>query len=284
MTMLLGAAALLADKKGRLKGTVKFVFQPAEENGKGAKRMIEEGVLQNPTVDVALALHVDPEVETGKIAVKEGAVTACSDEFQVKILGKGGHSSSPQTTIDPIVVGAQLIMGIQTIVSRKISSLDPAVVSVCQFLAGTTTNVIPSTAAMTGKIRCYSPSVQKTIFDQLEIITKGICSAAGADYELEIVKQAPVTLNDRKVFRDFVRCASDLIGKENIRIMDNPQTFSEDFSLIAEKVPSVLFFIGTKNADKECNYPLHNPKFKIDEDVLPLGAALFADYCLNRQE
>jgi amidohydrolase len=245
--------------------------------------MIGEGVLHDPEVDVALALHIVPDLDAGAIAVKAGAVTACADEFQLKIIGKGGHSSSPQTTVDPIVIGAQLVMAYQTIVSRKISPLDSAVVSVCQFLAGTTSNVIPATARMTGKTRCYSTSVQNTIIEQIEQITKGICSAAGAEYELDIERQVPVTMNDKEVYDDFIRCASDILSDGEIQIMTSPQTFSEDFSLIAQKVPSVLFFLGTKNEKKDCVYPLHNPKFRIDEDVLPLGTALFASYCLNRE-
>ena len=283
MAMLLGAADILSKNRDRLCGTVKFVFQPAEEGVKGARKMIDEGILHDPDVDLALALHIVPDVDAGRIAVKSGAVTACADEFQLKVIGKGGHSSSPQTTVDPIVTGAQLVMAYQTIVSRKISPLEPAVVSVCQFLAGTTSNVIPETAQIGGKTRCYSTSVQNTIIEQLETITKGICGAAGAEYELTIERQVPVTMNDRNVFDDFIRCASDILDVGEIQIMTVPQTFSEDFSLIAQKVPSLLFFLGTGNAKKNCIFPLHSPKFQVDEDVLPLGSAIFANFCLNRQ-
>ncbi len=283
MTMLLGAAKLLVQNKDKVKGMVKFIFQPAEEGVRGARRMIAEGVLHHPEVDAALALHILPDIESGSIEVKDGIFMSSVDEFEINILGKGGHGSNPQITIDPIVTGAQLVNALQTIVSRKISPVQPSVVSVCQFIAGTKSNTIPQTAYLSGTIRCQDLSVRQTIFEQIDRICRGICSAAGADYTLKINEQVPVTVNDTKLFHDFVRCSSDILEKDKLKIADQARTYSEDFSLFGEKVPAMFFFLGTRNEQKDCIHSLHSPDFKIDEEVLPLGTALFTNYCLNRE-
>ena len=283
MAMLLGAARLLVDNREKLKGKVKFIFQPAEEYVSGARAIIDEGILQNPAVDVALALHIIPDIESGSIEIKEGIITASMDEFEITILGKGGHGSNPQSTIDPIMTGALLVTAIQTIVSRKISPTQGAAVSICQFIAGSKSNIIPQSAYLSGTIRCFDPAVRKLIFEELERITKGICDTAGAGYNLKINDQVPAVVNDGVLYADFIACTSEILGKDEIRIMSAPRTYSEDFSLFGEKIPSLLFFLGTKNPEKNCIYPLHSQDFRIDEDVLPLGSALFAQYCLNRR-
>lgn len=283
MAILLGAARLLVNNKSKLKGTVKFLFQPAEETSKGAKAMLDEGVLQNPQVDLAAALHVISDYDTGTIALKEGVLTASTDMFEIRILGKGGHGSNPQDTIDPLVTGAQLVTALQTIVSRKISPIAGAAFSVCQFLAGTADNIIPETAYLSGTIRCFSKAVRDTILEQVEIITKGICASAGADYEVKITPKVPAVVNDKAVTADFIRCASDILKTEEITLMETAKTYGEDFSLFGNEVPSVFFFLGTKNPAKDCIHPVHSADFTIDEDILPLGAALFTAFCLNRK-
>lgn len=280
--ILLGAVRLLSENRRILKGTVKFIFQPAEEYSSGARAMLAEGVLDDPRVDLALALHILPDVKSGYIEVKSGAIMSSMDDFEINITGKGGHGSNPQNTIDPVITGAQLVTSLQTIVSRKISPIQPAVVSVCQFISGTKSNIIPSAAYLSGTIRCQDESVRRFIHEQMDIITKGICSAAGAEYQLKINELVPVTMNDTNVYHDFVNCTSEILGSDKIILMDKTRTYSEDFSLFGEMVPSIMFFLGTYNEQKDCVYPPHNPKFKIDEDILPLGSAIFANYCLKR--
>lgn len=282
MAILLGSAKLLVNNRSKLKGTVKFIFQPAEELSTGAQGMIDEGVMKNPDVDIAAALHIFTDIESGTIELKEGVMMASMDEFEIKILGKGGHGSYPQNTIDPIITGAQLVTALQTIVSRRISPLAGAVVSVCQFIAGTKSNIIPQSSFLNGTIRCFDALVRATIIKQLEVITQGICSSAGADYELKIKPFVPVVVNHKEILMDFVRCTSDILDKDKIMIMDKPKTYSEDFSYFANEVPSVFFILGTKNLEKDCIHPVHSPDFKVDEDVLPLGAAIFTNFCLNR--
>jgi len=281
--MMLGTAKLLTKHRERLKGTVKLIFQPAEEIVSGAKAMIEEGVLHNPSVDAMIALHVLPDIETGKIEVKEGVIFASADEFEVNILGKGGHGSSPHNTIDPIITGTQIVTAIQTIVSRKIDPAQPAVVSVCQFIAGTKSNIIPSTAYLSGTIRCQDKDVRNKIIEELDRILRGVCSMSGAEYQLNINEQVPIVYNDKSIVKDFAAKTLFILDENEIINMDKPRNYSEDFALYGQNVPSMLFLLGTKNVDKNCIYPLHNPNFTLDEDILPLGTALFTNYCLHRE-
>ncbi len=283
MAILLGAVRLLVNNKSKLKGTVKFVFQPAEEPATGALAMLAEGVMKNPDVDIAAALHIISDIRSGTIELKEGVMMASTDMFEISILGKGGHGSNPQDTIDPIITGAQLVTAIQTIVSRRISPIEGAVVSIGQFIAGSASNIIPQSAYLSGTIRGFDESVRTMILEQLEIITKGICSSAGADYRLKINPLVPVVRNDREAFEDFARCTSDILNKNEMRFMEKPKTYSEDFSYFGKAVPSVFFLLGTKNEEKGCIYPVHSPDFKVDEEVLPLGSAIFANFCLNRR-
>lgn len=280
--ILLGTAKLLAINKNKLKGTVKFIFQPAEENVSGAKAMINEGVLQNPDVDIALALHILPDIKSGHIEIKDGIILSSMDEFMINILGKGGHGSNPQNTIDPIVTGSQLVTALQTIVSRRISPSQPAVVSICQFLSGTKSNIIPSTAYLSGTIRCQDEEVRKNIFKEMDVVTKGVCASFGADYELKINDQLPAALNDRCIFNDFVNCTSEILEKHEVEFLEKPRTYSDDFALFGKKVPSLYFLVGTYNEKKDCIHPPHSSKYKIDEDIFPLGVALFTNYCMNR--
>jgi amidohydrolase len=282
--MLLGAAKILSANKSNLAGTVKFIFQPAEESVAGAREMINDGVLRGPNVDVILGLHVIPDIETGHVEVKSGAIMSSMDEFEITVIGKGGHGSNPQNTVDPIATGAQLVMAIQTIVSRKVSPLQAAVISVCRFHAGEKTNVIPPAAYLGGTIRCQDESVRQMIFRQLDTVTKGICESANAAYQLKFNEQVPAVLNDPKLFDEFISCSSDILGGAALDIPVYARTYSEDFSLFGAYVPSLYFYLGTRNEKKDCVHPLHSPLFKMDEDILPLGTALFVNYCLQRDQ
>jgi amidohydrolase len=280
--MLLGAAKILSANREHLSGTIKFIFQPAEECVAGAREMISGGVLRNPDVDVILGLHIIPDIDIGHVEVKSGAIMSSTDEFEITVIGKGGHGSNPQNTVDPITTGAQLVTAIQTIVSRKISPLQAAVVSVCRFHSGEKTNIIPPAAYLGGTIRCQDESVRRMIFKQLDIVAKGICESAGAAYQLKINEQVPAVVNDQKLFDEFVSYSSDILDSAALEIPGHARTYSEDFSLFGEHTPSLYFFLGTRNEKKDCIHPLHSPLFKIDEDVLPLGTALFVNYCLRR--
>jgi len=282
--ILLGAAKILAENKDRLPGAVKFVFQPNEENVAGAKVMIDEGALRDPDVDVMLGLHILPDIDSGYIEVKSGTIMASRDGFEITIIGKGGHGASPHLTVDPVMIGAQIVTAIQTIVSRKISPIQAAVVSVCIFQAGgERANIIPPTAYLAGTIRSMDESVRQMIFNQLSTIANGICESAGATCEVKIKEEIPAVNNDPKLFEEFVRYSYDVLDREALKIPGQGRMYSEDFSLFGECVPAVYFFLGTRNEAKGCVHPVHSPIFKLDEDVLPLGTALLVNYCLSRE-
>ena len=282
-TMLLGVAKLLCKNRDRLKGTVKFIFQPAEEISLGATAMLKEGVLEDPHVDMTLALHVMSSIKSGHILTKSGLFLSAQDEFEIDIIGRGGHGASPQDTIDPVITGAQLVAALQAIVSRKIDPTCPAVVSVCQFIAGTKPNVIPGKAYISGTIRSQDSEVRQTIIDQIETITKGICLSFGADYKVKINPQLSFTINDKEIFNDLIVRSLDIIEKSDIEILEKPYMYGEDFSYFGRHVPSLMFFLGTHNEKKGCIHPVHNSRFMVDEDILPLGVALMTYYCLERK-
>jgi len=206
------------------------------------------------------------------------------DEFEITVTGEGGHGASPHNTIDPIVISAQLIMALQTIVSRKVDPIQPAVVSVGKFQAGERPNIIPSRTYMAGTIRCQDKHTRQLISEQITAIANGICESAGASCHVNITNKVPATINDPELCNDFIKRSSELLEREAIEIPDHGRMYSEDFSLYGDHVPILLFYLGTRNESKGCIHPLHSPLFKIDEDILPLGTALFVNYCLSRDQ
>lgn len=281
MAILLGAAKLLTENRDKLKGIVKFIFQPAEEIVSGAELMIKEGVLENPRVDEALALHVFPDTRSGHVKIKSGPAMASVDDFEITITGCGGHGSNPQGAVDPIMIGAQIINTLYTVLGRKTRFQDPAVVSVCKFHAGTKSNIIPDKAYMEGTIRCFSEEAKAFVCGQIESVVGGICGINGANFDIKLIKGVPVLINNHELVNKFIKVSEDILQEDQLEVINKPYMVSEDFSLFAQKIPSVMFFLGIRNDEKECIYPLHNPKFTMDEDALCTGTALFVNYCLN---
>lgn len=271
MATALTVARLLAEKRDELTGTVKFMFQPAEEGMGGAGRMIEDGLLDDPKPDFALALHVWSSLEVGKIAVKVGPVMACADGFKAKIIGKGGHGAIPEQTIDPIVVAAQVVLALQTTVSRNINPLQPAVVTVGKVWAGSAFNVIPNEAELEGTVRSFDPIVRDTLERRCREIIEELPRAFGATAEFEYLRGYPATVNDARV-TEIVRPAFEAtVGSENVEEFE-PTMGAEDFSLVLEQVPGCYFFVGGRNALIDAVYPHHHERFNIDERALEIGA------------
>ncbi len=275
---LLGAAMILNQdfKQGKLKGTVKLLFQPAEENadaeGKsGGQRMVEEGALND--VEAVVGLHVASDLPNGMVYVRPGPFMAAVDTFEAEIIGHGGHGAYPHTTIDPIWLSTQIINAIHGIVSRRIDPVKQGVISVTMIHAGTATNIIPPAVKIAGTIRSFEETVRQRLREDLEK-SFAIARAFGGDYVLKITPQYPSTYND-PAMAEFVRAmAVDLVGAEQVKEADM-QMGSEDFSFMARAKPGTFFNIGAKKDDKA--RPHHNPVFDINEDVLPLGAALLAE-------
>ncbi|MDI6601010.1 MAG: M20 family metallopeptidase [Thermoanaerobacteraceae bacterium] len=269
--MLLMAAKVLSMHKDEIKGNIKFLFQPSEENFPGgALGMIEEGVMENPHVDAVFGQHVWAGIPAGKIGVRPGPLMAAPDEFRLTIRGKGGHGSAPHLGIDALVIGAQVVLALQTLVSREIDPLNPAVVSIGTFNSGTVMNAIPSEAKMTGTVRLTDPELRKEMPDKIERIVKGICEALRGEYTLEYVHGYPPTVNDPEMTELAREAVKEVVGEENI-VDPGISMGGEDFSYFLEKAPGSFLMLGITNAERGIDKNNHHPRFDIDEEALPLG-------------
>ena len=277
VAMLLGAAKILTKHRGELNGTVKFLFQPAEEHGGtgGAKPMIEAGAMRNPKVDYVFGLHISNRCNSGEFALRPGALMAAPDGFKIKIHGKGGHGSAPHETIDPIYVASQVIMGLQGVSSRMIDPVEPFVISVCSIHGGTKDNIIPDDCVLEGTIRTLDKDVRTRAKEKVKEVAEGVCATFGARCEVDFIKDAyPITFNDPKATERVIKVLKTIPGNR-VQIVP-PVLGGEDFSRFMEKAPGAFYFLGTRNPKKGCVYPNHSSRFKVDEDVLKVGAASLA--------
>jgi amidohydrolase len=271
----LGTIYFLSRNPHLFQGTIKFIFQPAEEGPGGAKPMIQEGVLQNPDVDAIIGLHIWNNLPLGTIGVRAGALMAAVECFRCQILGKGGHGAIPQQTIDSIVVAAQIVNALQTIVSRNIDPLDSAVVTVGEFHAGNAVNVIADKARLSGTVRYFNPTLEGVIEKRIESIIAGICQMHGATYELEYQKYYPATINDPQI-AELVRSVAIEVVETPVGVVPECQTMGgEDMSFFLQQIPGCYFFLGSANPDKDLAYPHHHPRFDFDETVLMMGVEMF---------
>ncbi|MDG6898865.1 MAG: amidohydrolase, partial [Nitrososphaerota archaeon] len=277
MAMLLGAARILAENRHELSGTVKFLFQPAEEHGGrgGAMPMIEDGVMRDPKVDYVFGLHISNNQKSGEVGVRGGSLMAAPDTFKVKIVGRGGHGSQPHQTVDPVYVAAHVILALQGISARMIDPIRPFVITVGSVHSGTKENIIPDEARLEGTIRTLDEGTRKRAKTKVEEVAKGVCKSFGAKAEVEFEEDAyPVTVNDPLVTKDVARVLKAI---PHLRVKEiDPVMGGEDFSRFLQKAPGTFYFLGTNNPAKGCVYPNHSSKFKADEDVLKLGAASLA--------
>ncbi|XP_052181438.1 IAA-amino acid hydrolase ILR1-like 4 isoform X1 [Diospyros lotus] len=278
VAMLLGAAKILQEHRELLQGTVLLVFQPAEEGGGGAKKMVEAGVLEN--VEAIFGLHVYPDLPTGQVASRSGPFLAGSGFFEAVINGKGGHAAIPQHSIDPILAASNVIVSLQHLVSREADPLDSQVVTVAKFKGGGAFNVIPDSVTIGGTFRAFS----KESFMQLkqrieEVITRQAtvqrCNATVDFHAAGKEPFTPPTINDKGLHGHFQSVAANLFGSDNVKDMQ-PVMGSEDFSFYQEMIPGYFFFLGTKDETSGKPASVHSPYFKINEDALPYGAALDA--------
>ena len=278
VAMLMGAAEILTSLRSQMKGTIVFIFQPAEEQAPpgeegGAPLMIKEGVLDDPKVDVIFGLHIRSMIETGTIKYNIGSMMAAVNTMQIKVRGKQAHGSTPWTGIDPIVASAQIIMGLQTIVSRQSDiSKEPVVISIGKIEGGVRSNIIPEEVVMTGTIRTLDTSMQRMVLEKIRHTVTTIAESSGASAEVNIDSGYPVTYNDPALTKKMLPTLFNLAGEENVRVM-KPITGAEDFSFYALEVPAIFFFLGAmKPGTDPMNVPQHHtPDFFIDEDAFILG-------------
>ncbi len=282
VAMLLGAAQILSGMKDEVPGNVKFIFQPGEEGAGGARIMIEQGVLESPKVDAIIGGHVGTlwDVTAGQIGIKAGPLMAASDHFTIIVRGKGGHGAAPHLSVDPIVIASHIVIALQTILSRDIKPVSPAVVTVGAIKAGTAFNIIPNECAVHGTVRYLDEESAALIPLRMREIAEGIAKAMKGSASVDYRRGYPPTVND-PAMTDLVKdVASKIVGEKNVVIVD-PTMGAEDMSYFLQRVPGAYFCIGTGNPKKGTDYPNHHPKFDVDEDVLHLGSALFAQAAID---
>lgn len=277
MAMVLGAATILSKMEPELAGQIKFIFQPAEEGPGGAKPMIDEGVMESPKVDYALGCHLWPAIDAGKVGVKAGPLMAAMDRFDLTITGKGGHGAMPHLCVDALEVGTQVVSALQRIVSRQMNPLYPAVVTVGEFNAGTTFNIISTEARLSGTTRTFDTAIWASWEERLDKIISGVCSAMGATYELDYQPGYPVTANDEWMAAQVEVFAAATVGPENV-VIPEATMGGEDMSYFLERSQGCFFFLGV---GRDGCSPLHNPSFDFNEDVLMTGVEIYCRAALN---
>ena len=272
--ILLTTARVLAQRKDRLKGRIKLVFQPAEEGPGGAKPMIDEGVLRDPKVDAAFGLHLWSPLPVGKMSVAAGPVMAAADRFAVKILGKGGHAAAPHETIDPILVAAHVITALHSVVSRNVNPFDSAVVSVTKINAGTADNIIPAEVDLGGTIRTFHDELRTRVRFRVQELVERICAGFGAHGRFQFVEGYPPLVNDPELTALVADVGRSTLGLEEGPLPDQRTMGGEDMAYYLRHVPGCFFFLGAGNPEPGCNYAHHHPRFNIDERALPLGVEM----------
>lgn len=275
VAIALGTAKYLQENRERFAGTVKIIFQPAEEGPGGAKPMIEAGALKNPDVDALVGLHLWNNLPLGTLGVRSGPMMAATEFFHCTIQGKGGHGAIPQQTVDAVVVGAQVVNALQTVVARNIDPLKSAVLTVGEFKAGTAVNVIADSAFISGTVRYFDEDYGELIPQRLEQVIAGVCAAHGASYDLDYHKLYPPVVNDRAI-ADLVRSVALSVVETPAGVVPECQTMGgEDVSFFLQAVPGCYFFLGSANVDKDLAYPHHHPRFNFDETALGVGVETF---------
>lgn len=281
---LLGAARILYSLKDEFEGTIKLVFQPAEEKAPGgASVMIAEGVLENPTVDAIIGQHVAPNIPIGKIGFREGMYMASTDEIYMKIIGKGGHGAAPHQAIDPILVASHIIIALQQIISRNRNPAFPSVLTFGKFTADGATNIIPNEVYIEGTYRCMDEGWRAEGLEKMQKMAEGMADAMGAKCEFWIIKGYPFLQNDPELTKEMRAFATDYVGAENVVSLDLWMG-GEDFAYYSQKVPACFYRLGTRNEELGIVSGVHTSTFNIDENALEIGAGLMAYLAIKNLE
>ncbi len=279
--ILMGVASLLSEMRDALCGNVKFLFQPAEEGPGGAKPMIEAGALLEPKVDACLGLHIYLDLPVGKVGVKYGTISAAADGFEIKIRGQGGHGAGPHETVDAIMVSGNLLVALQTIVSREISPTEPAVITVGTIHGGYRGNVIADEVTMTGTVRTLDALTRDAMPERIERVIKGVTDAMRASYDMRYSFGYPSVHNDRQMTALVERTAEEVVGRDSVEHITQATMGAEDFAYFAEVVPSCFFRLGARNESRGIVFPGHNPRYDFDEDAMPIGVEVLSLAAIN---
>jgi hippurate hydrolase len=284
VAMLLSAARLLRERRAQLAGRVVLMFQPGEEGYGGALPMLDEGVLDaavaggGEPASGAFAIHISARYPSGEIHLRPGPEMAATDVIRITVHGRGGHASAPHTALDPIVVAAEIVLGLQTMVTRRVDVFDPAVVTIAQIGGGTTNNIVPDSVFLYGTIRTVSPETREIVRAGVRRTAEGIAAAHGAGVDVDLSPGYPVTIND-PAFTDFVTAtATELLGEEAVHQLKAPVMGAEDFSYVLQRVPGAIAFLGATpvGLDPAAVPQNHSNLVVFDEDALPVGVALYA--------
>lgn len=281
VAILLGVAKVLTEIKDELPGQVKLIFQPAEEGPGGAEPMVKEGVLRDPEVDAILGLHVWMDLPVGTVGVKSGPTFAAVDEFDLTFKGKSSHGAKPQEGIDAIIVAANFINAVQSVVSRSIDPIDSAVVTIGKIEGGYRRNIIADRVRLEGTCRSLTPEVRDIIEKRFNEVVKGICSLYGCEYVLDYRREYPPLVNKEKVTNKVREVAQGVVGLEKVIEIENPTLGGEDFAFFLEKIPGSFFLLGARNKEKGITAPHHNPLFNIDEECLATGVEILVKTLLE---
>jgi amidohydrolase len=285
VAMLIGAARLLLEMRAELPGHVLLMFQPGEEGHHGARLMLEEGLLDasGEMPAAAFALHISTRYPTGTINVRAGPMLVAADTFSITVLGRGGHASTPHLAVDPIAAAAAIVIGLQTMVGRRINAFDPAVVTVARIESGTTTNVIPETATLAGTIRSVSEATRSTVHTRIRELADGIAAAHGASAEVTIEPGYAVTRNDPAVVDEVQEVGRQIVGADEVITMDAPNMGAEDFSYVLQRVPGAMAFLGARPRDlpEEMAPQNHSNHVVFEELALAIGIAMHVGVALR---
>lgn len=281
VAMLLGAALILNQYKDAFPGAVKLLFQPAEEGPGGALPMIKDGALKNPQVNAVIGIHLSSSEATGRIGLKAGPFHAAHDEFEILIKGHGGHAAYPHRSVDAIVLAAQVINALQTVVSRKVDPLIPAVLTVGTIKGGYRHNIIADRVTLEGTFRYIDESLKMDLRKWTEEIVSGITKSAGGDYEIRFFEGYPVTVNDEGLYEKVKTYLGSMFGPDVLYEVKRPSMGAEDFSYYCEVVPSLFIKLGSGGPNKEFSAPHHHPEFDLDENAFVNGVAAFVKIVLD---
>lgn len=283
ISWIIGATIILNMIKDKIKGNIKVIFQPSEEAPGGADSLLKTRNIINeyPKVDYAIAGHVWPEIESGKIGIVNGCAMAATSFFEININGKGGHAASPHKTVDPISIGNLIYTSIQNIMSRTKDPTEQGVISIGSFKGEGSYNIIPENANIKGTIRAESEEKAKEYSKKIEEITKGICNAFGAKADVNLIRMAPPVINDESLVSIGLKSYKDLYGENNALYLNKGSMTGEDFSFYLENTPGLFVYVGSRSKDDREFYPLHNSKFNIDEDILYKTSAYFANLAID---
>lgn len=277
---LLGTARLLTELTGggsRLTGNVKFLFQPAEEGPGGAEPMIEDGALKDPDVDAVLGLHVNTDLPTGHIAVKDGVTSASSDTAIVAVLGKGGHGAHPEKSVDSVVVAAQVVTALQTVVSREIGATDSAVITVGKINGGFRNNVIAPRVDMEATVRALSTETREALPERIERVVRGVTEGMRAEYQMKYRFGYPPLENDTDMVQLVADVGRGVLGDDCVRVLQTPSMGAEDFAYFAAEVPGCFFRLGARDDEKGLGlYPGHHPMYDLDESAMAVGMTVMS--------